>query len=153
MHLASPEGSLALELRVLGYQYPGGARDEYDANWLFVAGRVEHPRGNWSFQSACLLTSEAVRLANWLEAVGRGQPSEPELAFIEPCLRFECVSGALGRSVRAYFQLESRPPWAESGLAGPPPCFIEFPVSELPFRRAVESLRQQAARYPERAAR
>ena len=151
MRLESPDG-YALELRILGYEYPGGARDEYDANWLYVAGRVEHPRGNWSFHSACLLTSETALLADWLEAVGRGHPGAQTVSFIEPCLKFEHVPTASGRTVRAFFELEARPSWAPSNFVGEPDCFIEFPVSELLLQQAAASLREQLSRYPERAA-
>nr|WP_256679446.1 hypothetical protein [Pseudomonas sp. Fl4BN1] len=49
--------ALRVELDILGYQFPD-SRERWDANWLRIQGRIEHPQGAWSFEDACLTAFE-----------------------------------------------------------------------------------------------
>ncbi|WP_146211287.1 WapI family immunity protein [Quadrisphaera granulorum] len=67
-----------VELRLAGYQFPDATvdddGDEWDANWLLVAGRVRTARGTeWSFVDPALTTWEVAEVADWWERAGRGQ--------------------------------------------------------------------------------
>ena len=142
----------SLELRILGYQFPDLETEKYDSNWLVVEGNVSHPRGDWTFRDPCLLTYEASRLAGWLDSLARGAPSSRQVGFVEPNLLFRSRRQPAGASLRVYFELEARPPWAPfEAVDGE--CWIDFPVSEFPLRRAAASLRNQLKSYPQRAAR
>jgi hypothetical protein len=139
----------AVELRITGYQFPGNHTSEYDSNWLMVEGRVSHPRGGWSFCDPCLLTYEAVRLGDWLEAVARGLEAEPEVGFIEPNLSFAVASSGGVRVLRVSLALEARPPWAAQGED----VVLELPVAELNLTGAVRAWREQLQEFPQRAER
>ena len=70
----------------------------YDLNWLTVAGEVSTPDGSWTFLDPCLLTTDAGRLARWLEEVAAGDVApndpdaegdvDPDLGFVEPNIAF-----------------------------------------------------------------
>jgi hypothetical protein len=143
----------SLELRILGYQYPDMETEEYDSNWLIVEGQIMHPRGGWKFRDPCLLTYEASRLAAWLESLARGSTPETEVGFIEPNISFRSVVSSAEPTLRVYFELEARPPWALSAVVGDEQCWIDFPVSEFELRRAAATLFDQLKKYPPRAAR
>lgn len=136
-------GNAAFELRIAGYEFPDNTTDSVD--WLVIEGFVRHPRGTWQFRHPSLLTSEAARLADWLEAVAAGTEPEPWCAFIEPNLSFEVAGEGPARVLRVSFAAESRPLWVKTGSAQ-----VEFPVAELDLVSVVASLRQQLQRWPER---
>lgn len=143
----------SLQLTIVGYQFPAMRTKDYDSNWLNVQVSVVHPRGRWTARDACLLTYEAARLADWLQAVGRGKSVASEESFIEPNLAFRLVESAQGPFLRVYFELELRPEWAFSRAAFEEDLWVEFPVGELDLVGAAEGLRQQLRVYPQRAAR
>jgi hypothetical protein len=148
MHLSGRNG-MALELRVVGYQFPDDPTSEYDSNWLVIEGRVSHPRGDWSFRDPCLLTYEASQLADWLEAVAADREERPWAGFIEPNLSFEVVAAGDERALRVSFAIEAHPPWSPRSEA----AFIEFPVEELDIAGAVKAWREQLRQFPKRAER
>jgi hypothetical protein len=148
MHLSGRNG-MALELRVVGYQFPDAPNPEYDSNWLVVEGRVSHPQGAWSFRDPCLLTYEASHLADWLEAVAAGREEQPGAGFIEPNLSFEVVAAGGERALRVSFAIEAHPPWSPRSQA----AYIEFPVGELNIAGAVNVWRKQLRQFPQRAER
>jgi len=45
-------------LQVVGYEFPQTTEDEWDSEWLIVAGEVSCARGRWKFRDPCLLTLE-----------------------------------------------------------------------------------------------
>jgi len=74
------DGGAAVELRVVGYQFPdleAGTEprdpDSSDSNWLVIDGSVRTAAGtSWSFQNPALTTWEVAELAAWLENVAAG---------------------------------------------------------------------------------
>lgn len=140
------------EMRIVGYQFPELSGDSDDSNWLRIAIDVVHPRGAWSSIDASLLTYEAARLAAWLEAIAIGERESHEEGFTEPNLSFRLVDGAGASALRVYFELESRPRWAQSRTVGEEDLYVEFPLSELDLATAANELRKQLKRYPERPA-
>ena len=150
MRLAAKNGP-AVELLVMGYEFPDNHTGEYDSNWLIIAGRVTDPRGDWSFRHPSLLTYEASRLGDWLEEVAAGQEGVPYASFIEPNLSFDVRVADEARLLIVTCGAEASPPWA-SEEDGPGYVEIELPIAEVDLRRAVASWRQQLAQFPQRAA-
>lgn len=146
MRLAT-KTNVAVELCMVGYQFPDNNSAEYDSNWLVIKGRVQHPRGNWTFRDPCLLTYDAVRLADWLESVASNCEASPEVGFLEPNLSFKVVAAELGRVLQVIFSAESRPPWASHGES----VVIEFPLAELSLAEAIGEWRDQLRQFPQRA--
>src|SRR4051794_40035445 len=76
VQLVGKEGT-AVEIDVVGYQFPGARASEtgfdWDANWLRVRGRVSDGERRWSFDDPCLVTSEAAELTSWLRGVVSGE--------------------------------------------------------------------------------
>jgi hypothetical protein len=129
-------------LNVVSYQFPEA--DEYwDANWLVIRVEVRSHEGEWSATGAVLLTGEAAKLADWLEApIG-------ELEFLEPDLVFEAIEGRL----RVWFQLGLRPDWAERQWVGERDLYVDLTVSAEELSAAAAELRQQLSEYPPRLTR
>jgi hypothetical protein len=126
-------------LNLLGYQFPNA--DEYwDANWLVIRIDVRNDEGKWSATSAALLTSEAAKLADWLEA------PTGELEFLEPNLVFEAIDGR----VRVWFELEFRPDWAERRWVGERDLCVDLTVSADERLSAAAELREHLNKYPPR---
>jgi hypothetical protein len=129
----------SFSLTIVGYQFPE-ADDYWDANWLVTRVDVRNHEGKWSATGAVLLTSEADRLAEWLEA------PTGELEFLEPNLVFE----ALEQRVRVWFELELRPDWAERRWVGERDLYVDLTVSAEERSAAAADLRRQLSTYPPR---
>lgn len=143
MILEGPEGRL--ELTVVRYQFPEQTEDWWDANWLIAQGRVRLKGRGWVFQDPCITTFEARSLADWLEAVSRGDAAKPYLALVEPNLQFDRKAED---RLRVSFALESAPPWAKRGEDWTKYGF-EVPVGPV-LARAAGELRVQLASFPVR---
>jgi hypothetical protein len=137
-------GSSKLELSVVRYQFPQ-ITEGSDSNWLMVRGIVTLDGRTWMFQDPCLTTTEAIGLANWLEAVSQGLGAKSEVFFTEPNLEFYKVGET---SIRVAFALECAPPWAKQGddwrLHG-----FEIAIG-VQVAQAASQLREQLARFPKR---
>ena len=144
MHLENSSGD-SLKLDIAGYQFPHSDED-YDSNWLRIAGHVRLADKEWKFEDSCLLTYEAEKLANW---IGRLRPSETEeyLEFLEPVLVFRKYK----HSLRIYFEMESRPQWAENYEGNAADLWIDIPIDGFQFGVAARELRNQLGKYPKRA--
>jgi hypothetical protein len=99
MVLADARGRLTLE--------PVRRRPE---GWALVRVAVESPAGSWEALDECLLRSEIRRLRRWLRDIARGR-TPGELGFVEPNLRFVCVSADEEAQLRVWFEGELRPAW------------------------------------------
>jgi len=147
MILNGPDSSLALE--ILGYEFRQPCGETYDDNWLSVRISVRHPRGNWTSVDPSLQTTEAAALAEWLAAIG----TEAEVAvgptFIEPNLAFRISGEEPGnRSLRVYFELESRPNWAPSTFGPVEDLWIDVSLEEQQLQAAAASLRAALKQFP-----
>jgi hypothetical protein len=151
--LASDNGS-RFELTVLGYQFPAIVDDEWDSNWLNIRIHAQTERGGWSATDPSLLTADVAALADWLQAIAEGKiEAGDELEFMEPNLSFG-LTGESGDEValRIWLELESRPPWAASGVVGERDCWIDLDVHRDDLHRAADDLREQLQKFPPRAA-
>lgn len=141
-------------LTILGYQHPDAAGEPYDANWLSIHVEAASPQGAWTGTDPCLLTYEAVRLADWLEAVGNGQPAARAISFLEPVLLFRLVKTARGETLRVHFGNLINPSWRaleSRKAAASPDLYLDFPLDGTDVAAAGRELRQEVRRYPSRA--
>jgi hypothetical protein len=130
---------------ILRYESPQIEQHKWDSNWLIVQGQVNLEGREWSFCDSCLTTFEAAGLADWLDALSRGEATKPYCAFTEPNLEFDL---ATPHSIRISFALESAPPWAKHDDDWAKHSF-EAPVGpELAV--AAAELRRQLTHFPER---
>ena len=143
-------------LTILGYQHPDAAGEPYDANWLSIHIEAAALDNAWTGTDPCLLTYEAVRLADWLEQVGSGKDAPRAISFLEPVLLFRLVQDDAGRKVlRVHFGNLINPSWRilEQPASAPasPDIWLDFPLDEVDLLAAARELRQELRRYPNRA--
>lgn len=110
-------------------------------------------RGRWRSTDPSLLAGDVERLADWLEGGVEGPARDAEIDFLEPNLSF-ALYRASGDDVtlRVWFELESRPPWAPNDAAGARDLWLDLEVSSDDVRRAARDLREQLEKFPARAA-
>jgi hypothetical protein len=149
MKLASKDRCSIVELQILGYQFPHLETEEYDSNWLIVAGNVTHPRGSWQFIQPCLLTYEAEQLASWMDAVAYAELPYDDCGFIEPNLEFRALLNIDRPVLRVYFDLEARPSWATKVEE----IFVDFAIEDLDLKSIAQQWRTELSAYPQRASR
>ncbi|MEH3077262.1 MAG: hypothetical protein PGN11_11375 [Quadrisphaera sp.] len=70
------EDGASVELSVVGYQFPDVVApdgDDWDANWLVIAGHVRTCDGRtWTFRDPGLTTWEVAEVAAWLDRAAAG---------------------------------------------------------------------------------
>ena len=119
-----------------------------DANWLIVEGRVEHPRGAWSFRDPCLTNFEVNRLARWFDGIADGKPDRNACSFIEPNLEF-CVAQGM-RAIKVRLAHGCGPPWLEARERRQAGTTISFALRDNDPRTVAASLRELLLAFPER---
>jgi hypothetical protein len=152
MRLTSATASF--HLTILGYQHPDAAGEPYDANWLSIHVEASGQEGAWTGTDPCLLTYEAVRLADWLEALGAGKAPTPAISFLEPVLLFRVIERDGDPVLRVHFGNLINPSWRVLEGRKPsanPDLWLDFPLSETDVAAAGRDLRQEVRRYPSRA--
>jgi hypothetical protein len=153
MRLTSADSSF--NMTILGYQHPDAAGEPYDANWLSIHVEAAGPGGAWTGTDSCLLTYEAARLADWLEAVANQKESAPAISFLEPVLLFRVFNGPAGKTLRVHFGNPINPSWRALDRTTPAPAspdiYLDFPLFEADPGAAARDLRQELRRYPRRA--
>ena len=163
MELIDMSGAARLALRPVRYEFEKTIGDEWDDNWLVIAGEVVFEGRDWSFHEPILLVDEAAEIANWLERVAtrveaptaaeRIGTHDDSLTFTEPNLAFSLLRyGQATATIKVHFSLESRPLNDSEG---------EDHFSDHPFSVAMEITlaaaasaaviwRQQISAYPRR---
>ena len=142
----------ALKLTLVGYQFPEMTREPYDSNWLIIETDITTPHRSWQASDPCLLTYEVEQLAQWLEQAANGTPDNRVCHFIEPCLQFELYDHEGGeRYLRVVFDLELRPDWQIERTRQRDDTWIDLQVDRQKLLEAAQALREQLARYPQRA--
>ena len=149
MLLEGREGN-ALELGIVGYQFPAVDRDPWDSNWLLVAVRVVSTEGSWEVVDPCLTTWEAKHLVAWLVQAAARDPMAAPMTFTEPNLTFTAKAAARSPAlvqVLACFQLELRPPWLRRPTER---LCVDLEVERPDLARAAASLLSDLVRFPQR---
>lgn len=158
--LLNAKNGVTIELRPVGYEYlPSPDSNWWDLNWLNIAGQVSCSQGSWTFTEPCLLTTEALQIASWLEGAADGvvKPTEanasgviwPDPYFVEPNLALGLAATAVGEVVlRVFFSLESAPPWLTS--RGPYQFHLECRLSQEAIRAAARQWTEELRLFPER---
>jgi len=143
-------GGPTIELKVLGYEFPDGADEWHDLNWLRIQVRVESGDANWTAgPDPCLLTSEAKALAEWLRAAAAGWLAPPE--FLEPALSFAVVRPLEERGIPLAVTLRHELVSNQTLVSGP---LRELPlvlyVAPEELRAAASDLEADLLRFPVR---
>jgi hypothetical protein len=142
----------ALKLTLVGYQFPEMTHEPYDSNWLIVEVDVTTPDRSWRASEPCLLTYEVEQLAQWLEQAADDTPDNRVCRFIEPCLQLELHDRKGGDlSLRVVFDLELRPDWQTERTQQSDNIWIDLQVDRQKLLQAAQALREQLARFPQRA--
>jgi hypothetical protein len=139
-----------IELDIVGYQFASARCDRWDSEWLQVSGRVESPRGRWTFSDPCLTTFELKGLASWLRKLSAGDANR-ELGFTEPNLRFVHVEEAAGNALSVWLSQEASPPWATEAERFGEGFALQIPFVSVSFLDAAEAVERLCQKYPERA--
>jgi hypothetical protein len=161
MELKSREGNL-FAITIVGYQFPGRTGSDpqdWDANWLVIAGSVRSPKASWKFHDPSLTTWEALRLATWLRSVANGSqrphPVGPDpddgdmLVFTEPNLAFNYQARTDEAVViRVYTSLEAAPPqFPDDDIYD---HYVELTLSPADVQAAVTQWESELKAYPVR---
>lgn len=153
MQFSDPQGTL-FTLVILDYQFPETTDALYDSNWLLVEVDVTTPERSWRAHDPCLLTYEVEHLAQGFEQVSSGIREHLIWDFLEPCLQFEIRASPPGiQTLRITFDLDLHPDWNAQPGWQRTDLWIECPVDSQQLIMAAQALRQQLARYPQRAER
>ena len=157
-------GAARLVLHPVSYEFETAVGDDWDDNWLVIAGEVVSGGREWSFQEPSLVVDEAVEIANWLERVAarveapvmvdQTRDVKPSLAFTEPNLAFSVHSyGEDTAVIRIRLSLETLPPDrrgpAAQDIAGQP-FWTEMQITLAAATSAAASWRIELASYPRR---
>ncbi len=146
MRLLGSDGAI-FELSLLGWQHPRGAANEIDANRLTVRIALSADDGSWAQIVPCLVSWEAERLADWLDALAAHRATDAEQRFLEPDLRFRIVpASGIARVLRIGIDLRGRRPPGDAAPVGE----IAFSLCDEEIAEAARSLRAQVRRHPYR---
>jgi hypothetical protein len=138
------------EITLLGYVESPGVANRHDLNWLNVTVSACTPTGTWATLDLSMLTWELQQLHEWLRAhAAEDKYAEPMLELVEPQLGFEIVRGhpEMLLRVTTRFGLGSEPPPADTSEEA---RTVNLVVSHQALANAADTLRAEAARYPER---
>lgn len=98
------------ELALIEDRFPEIQDDSGDSGYLTLSFRVATTDESWEETAPCLNLYEVKNLADWLEALGRGEPEVSEVELLEPELRFSVARAGDSRAtIRIGFHLEGRP--------------------------------------------
>jgi hypothetical protein len=137
------------ELNVVSYEFPRAKAEKYDANWLSIKIKVKSLKGSWESTDPMLLTWDIKNLVQWFEDILINKEENKEIDFLEPNLRFVKIKDTKDKIfIRSYFELEARPKWAKSNVAGEKNLWIDLSPSKEEMRIAIEDLRSQFKKFP-----
>lgn len=138
-----------VELKIIGYQFPGNTNDEYDRNWLNIFFNVNSNLGNWQCVDPSLLTFELEELIDWFITLSRNEEPKYILQeFIEPNLSWQLMNDwkEEDKKIRMNFDLESKPKSANEEDK----YFVDFSANKDELIRIATDLKNELARFPYR---
>jgi len=139
------KGDYQVELRILGYQFPGDTSGGWDSNWLRVYIGVKAGTGKRESADPALTTWELARVAAWFEGLARGEaPHGTEMTFTEPDLSFGLRNDAQDRIKQVRIGLNRN--WnLESGVT-----FLDIDADMEELLRISRGLKEELGKFPER---
>jgi hypothetical protein len=157
--ISSSNGN-ALEISVVGYQFPESDDPARRYSWHMVRGTATVPDASWHFRGPALTCDEAQRVAPWLRsraaevsdgpAPNPGEP--PSLRFTEPNLALVGLNVLPGRlMLRVELDMEfhrDRAHW----WAGEP-YVLDLDVTGALLTDAADQWEQEIAQYPDKSSR
>ena len=114
MSITLTENGKRLELEILGYEFPEGGDDEFDANWLEVGIAWEDGSLSFRQKDCCLLAFELEETIRALDAILEGRETGTIRTFTEPYLSFAVTrAGGDLYAVQLRFVYDTSGPWKE----------------------------------------
>ncbi|TFC06516.1 MULTISPECIES: hypothetical protein [unclassified Cryobacterium] len=164
MELNDLSGAARIVLHPMRYEFESVIGDNWDDNWLVIAGEVVSGGVDWSFRDPSLTADEAIEIADWLERVATRLEApadvsenggiDPSLAFTEPNLAFSVQSyGEDTVVVRVHLSLEELPPdrrGPEVEYAAEPTFWVEIEITLTDAVSAAATWRSELAVFPRR---
>lgn len=141
------QGGDYVEFGVSHYEFPNNTEDRWDSNWLMIAGSASLNGRNWEFCDPAMTTFEIRELKVWFEELSRGATHKNIIGFTEPNFEFEYQSNS---KLRVFFELEVRPEWSRSEIAGQADIFIDVDASIIELSDAASTLEKILLAFPER---
>lgn len=136
-----------VEFGVAGYEFPQKNEDRWDSNWLMIAGSASLGGRKWEFCDPAMTTFELQELAEWFRALSEGAADKNVIGFTEPNFEFEYLSDG---KIRVFFELEVRPDWSKSDIAGQSDVYVDGDVSGVELRKASATIVRMLNAFPER---
>ena len=139
-----------LEIQVQQYQYPQITEGKWDANWLQVQFKIQHPETQVESNVPCLLTFEVESWAEWMELLSTN-PAKAKSShwFTEPCLYVELLNepNADIKHLRISFDLELKP---EAYDRDDRAFYLDFHLDNHQLVALASDLRAELAKFPVR---
>lgn len=157
MRLAS-DGADALEISIVGYQFPDAEDRRQRYSWHRVEGRAHTTDESWKFRYPALTCEESPRLAAWFRAVaGIASDDRPtrdtarrRIGFTEPNLALDVEAFQGGdASIRVELDLEFRAPGVRADHGAGNPSLLRVSLSPERLRAAAAAWDADVARYPD----
>jgi len=110
---------------------------------------VRMERGRWTSDDPGLERNDLRAIARWLRSIGRGRRPK-ELGFLEPNLRFECLTDDEQVRIRVWFEGEARPEWAPYETWDEEDLWLDLSLERAEIAAAAESLADELTRIEAR---
>ncbi|GJL96154.1 MAG: hypothetical protein DHS20C05_25590 [Hyphococcus sp.] len=146
VRLHSPNGDY-VEFGVAGYEFPQNTEDRWDSNWLMIGGTASLGGRQWQFCEPGMTTFELQELAEWFSALSEGSADKNVIGFTEPNFEFEYLTDD---KMRVFFELEVRPEWLKSNIAGQADVFVDVDASHAELRDASSTIVKMLIAFSER---
>jgi hypothetical protein len=150
-------GGDALELAVVGYQFPDAEDPRRRYSWHVLDGRADTVSEYWEFRWQALTCDESPRLGGWVrriaEAAAGSRPDptdERRIEFTEPNLAMEVLDLGPGSvRLRVELDLEFRAPSNKTDVRAGRPNVLLLDLSDEQVGTAAEAWLVDVARYPD----
>jgi hypothetical protein len=150
------EDSHALELSVVGYQFPEAENLAKRYSWHMLEGKAIDADVSWHFRWQALTCDESHRVAPWLRLLAervasptKGPEAPARLAFTEPNLAFVALEVDADRALlRVELDLEfhrDRAHWQAGD-----PYLLDLVVTEATLMQAATQWEAEVRAYPGR---
>lgn len=101
--------------------------------------------GRWMTDDPGLERNDLREIVRWLRSIGRGRRPK-ELGFMEPNLRFECLTEDEPVRIRVWFEGEARPEWAPWDTWDEDDLWLDLSIARSELATAAETLADELTR-------